>query len=495
MVDPYAAAKSLWKANALPLEMISSHLHLSAKPDPAVNSSFRLGTVAQTAIGLSGLAAAYFHQLRTGVEQDVTVDARHGVLEFKSESWYTVDGRIPTGSLFDQLAGTYKTKDGSYVRLHTNFAHHRQGILEILKCEASREDIAAALLHWNAVDFETEASARKMVATAFRSFDQWDEHPQGKALAHTPPVELIRIADAPKRETQGQHSRPLDGIRVLDLTRVLAGPVCGRTLAAHGADVLWITSPNLPALPLLDLDTSRGKRTTQLDLTNEEGSAKLASLIKDADVFLQAYRPGGLREKGFGVDDVAKARPGIVYASLNAYGWEGPWKDRRGFDSLVQTATGFNDAEARAYAAYTSSQEPLSPKALPMQVLDHAAGYLLAFGINAALCKTITEGGSWEVRVSLAAVGQWIRTLGRLDPALAFGEGPSMPAAGPLDPEIAVLAIPFDQSTDDRASAKQRKTMTAIRHAAVLSKTPVREEDAPMSLDAHAASWLPRVQS
>lgn len=99
---------------------------------------------------------------------------------------------------------------------------------------------------------------------------------------------------------------------------------------AHGADVLWITSPNLPALPLLDLDTSRGKRTTQLDLTNEEGSAKLASLIKDADVFLQAYRPGGLREKGFGVDDVAKARPGIVYASLNAYGWEGPWKDRRG---------------------------------------------------------------------------------------------------------------------------------------------------------------------
>lgn len=180
---------------------------------------------------------------------------------------------------------------------------------------------------------------------------------------------------------------------------------------AHGADVLLVTSPRLPALPLLDSDTSRGKRTTQLDLTAASDKETLVSLVKDADIFLQAYRPGGLREKGFGVEDVVKTRPGIVYASLTAYGWEGPWKDRRGvrtsllylylrpgltaaqFDSLVQTATGFNVAEDQAFSAFQGkAAHPANvvPKALPMQALDHAAGYLLAFGINTALCKTVT---------------------------------------------------------------------------------------------------------
>lgn len=179
---------------------------------------------------------------------------------------------------------------------------------------------------------------------------------------------------------------------------------------AHGADVLLITSPKLPALPFLDTDTSRGKRTTQLDLTEQQGRDVLSSLVKDADVFLQAYRPGGLADKGFGVEDVVRARPGVVYASLTAYGWEGPWSDRRGvggihegvesqltinilqFDSLVQTATGFNVAEAEAFATYkgNKSEHPLPPKPLPMQALDHAAGYLLATGIQAAIAKTIT---------------------------------------------------------------------------------------------------------
>ena len=278
------------------------------------------------------------------------------------------------------------------------------------------------------MEFETEAASRKMVATALRSFEQWDAHPQGQALAETPPVTVRRVGDAPRRQIGGKPNRPLDGIRVLDLTRVLAGPICGRTLAgkrgshnmvvtaltcldivAHGADVLWVTSPKLPALPMLDLDTSRGKRTTQLDLNEVEGHKKLTELLKDADVFLQAYRPGGLASKGFAVDEVAKLRPGIVYASLCAYGWEGPWKDRRGvcavhsshygvshscpqFDSLVQTATGFNVAEAEAYASFsgTSGSSPLPPKPFPMQALDHAAGYMLALGIQAALSKTIT---------------------------------------------------------------------------------------------------------
>jgi crotonobetainyl-CoA:carnitine CoA-transferase CaiB-like acyl-CoA transferase len=232
---------------------------------------------------------------------------------------------------------------------------HRKGILDILRCDPSREAVSQALRQWTAEDFQAEAAARNMCAAALQSPEEWDSHPQGIALAELPCVRLVRIGDAPKRVVGSVGNGrlpewPLDGIRVLDLTRVLAGPVCGRTLAgllakepmqgvgllrfylhlAHGADVLLITSPNLPALPLADIETSRGKRTTQLDLTLPEHRSTLISLAREADVFLQAYRPGGLSDKGFGTEDLTKMRPGIVYASLTAYGWEGPWRDRRG---------------------------------------------------------------------------------------------------------------------------------------------------------------------
>ncbi|KAH9892014.1 CoA-transferase family III [Cubamyces lactineus] len=494
MMSALRAPETLWRSLNLSTELLP-RLRLSEQPDPAVNSSFRLGTAAQTSIGLSGLAAAEFHRLRTGIEQDVSVDARHAVLECKSEAYYSVEGESGEKfSLFDALAGVYRTKDNSYVRIHTNFPHHKQGILDILGCEPTRESIAEALLHWNAVEFETEAASRKMVATALRSFEEWDAHPQGQALATTPSVSLVKVGEAPKRPVQSRATRPLEGIRVLDLTRVLAGPVCGRTLAAHGADVLLVTSPKLPALPNLDMDTSRGKRTTQLDLTDPTDRETFSTLVEGADVFLQAYRPGGLAAKGFGVDEVAKRRPGIVYASLCAYGWEGPWKERRGFDSLVQTATGFNVAEAEAYAVYTgdtSAPRPLPPKPLPLQALDHVAGYMLAFGIQAALCKTITEGGSWEVRVSLAAVGRWIRSLGQLDPVVAFERGQPLPLRSMDDPEVSQYAIKVKQAQGSNEHSGL-KSMTALAHAVKLSVTPVKEGEAPMRLNADAPEWLPR---
>lgn len=211
--------------------------------------------------------------------------------------------------------------------------------------------VSEALLEWTAEAFEAEASSLNMCVAAMRTSEEWDSHPQGKALAGLPPVSLHKIGDAPKREVNGNYHRPLQGIRILDLTRVLAGPVCGRTLASqnnifsfllplrrvpivHGADVLLITSPNLPDLPPLDIETSRGKRTAQLDLNSESDRETLSTLAQEADVFLQAYRPGGLGAKGFGPAELSKKRPGIVCASLNAYGWDGPWKDRRGVISI-----------------------------------------------------------------------------------------------------------------------------------------------------------------
>jgi len=182
---------------------------------------------------------------------------------------------------------------------------------------------------------------------------------------------------------------------------------------------------------------------------------------------------------------------------LSAYGWDGIWKDKRGFDSLVQTATGLNWAEGEAFSAFlgTEIKGKPEPKALPLQALDHCGGYLLAFGIHTALAKTITEGGSWEVRTSLAAVGQWLRSLGQLSPEVAFGEGrPFPPRSIPLDPEILSLSAVLHEAKGDRKRAAEghSRTMTAISHASILSKTPVGVAEAPMGLDRHEPAWLPR---
>ncbi|KAG7088676.1 hypothetical protein E1B28_012648 [Marasmius oreades] len=369
-MDSPLLASDLWSSLVLPEEYLGKHLKLLGNPDKAVNSSFKIADAAQTTVGLSALAAAYLHYLRTGVEQDVTVDARHAILEFQSHAFYTIDGK-PPGPPSDPIMGIYRTKGDGYVRLHTNFPHHRKGLLDILKIEdtpaVTRDQVQEALLQWTALDFENAAQEKGICAFAMRSFQEWDSTPQAKALLNTPPLYIRKIADVPVPERMtSDFKHPLEGIKVLDLSRVLAGPVGGRILAAHGADVLLVTSPNLPPLPALDADTSRGKRTTQLDLTSKDGLEKLRELAGEADVFLQAYRPGALENKGFGVQDIVQLTKnrgrGVICANLCAWGWEGPWKDRRGFDSLVQTASGLNIAEAEAYAKYTGTEDiPLSP--------------------------------------------------------------------------------------------------------------------------------------
>ncbi|KAF8194154.1 CoA-transferase family III domain-containing protein [Pholiota molesta] len=342
--------KSIWASNGLPIEFLSNLTLLG------------VGLAAQISVALAGLSAAYLHYLRTGITQNVTVDARHAASPFvHSEAWYTVDDAIPAGDVWDNIAGLYKTKDGGWVRIHTNFPHHRAG---------------------------DACAAHGMCVFKLRTLEEWERTAHAQALAAAPLVDVRRAGGAPKRRLEGG-GRPLGGVKVLDLSRVLAGPVAGRTLAAHGAQVLLVTSPTLPSLPLLDTETSLGKRTTQLDLTTASDRERFRNLVKDADVFLQAYRPGGIEAQGFGVADVIKIREecatsdaqGVVYASLRAWGWDGPGQGDAGcFDSLVQTATGFNADEGAA---------AVGPRALPVQALDHAAGYLLAFGVNVALCRAL----------------------------------------------------------------------------------------------------------
>ena len=452
-MNPADAVAALWHGAGLEADALG-WLTLTGR-DPVLASSFAVGTAAQASLAAAGLAAASLWRQRGGRAQAVHVDMRDAAAEFLSERLLRVDGKPPADP-WDPVAGLYPTADG-WVRLHTNFPHHRDGVLRLLGCANDRAAVAAALTGWGALAFETAAADAGLCATALRSHAEWAASPQGQAVVDAP-VRIERIGDAPP-EPLPPDARPLGGVRVLDLTRIIAGPVCTRTLAAHGADVLLITAPHLPSIASLAIDTGRGKRSARLDLRTEADG--MGALVQDADVFVQGYRPGGLTTLGFGPAAMAALRPGIVYASLNAYGDEGPWAGRRGFDSLTQTASGFNTDEQAASGAD-------NPRILPCQALDHATGALLAFGITAALHRRATEGGSWLVRVSLAGTGRWLRGLGRV------ADGFTAPGLG----EVALdrTDTPFG-------------VVEAVPHAVRMADTPVRWAMPAVPLGTHEARW------
>ena len=302
--------------------------------EPQIPSSFRVAVAGQTTIAAAGLAAAEIWRLRSGEPQDVSVDMRHAVAECRSERYLRLDDKPPPPA-WDAIAGVYKTGDNRFVRCHTNFPHHRDAVCNVLGCEPERDKVQAALMQWRGEDFETAAYAAGGVVALMRSYDEWSALPQARALAELPLVSIEKIGEAPPKPwPQGLSNgdRPLSGLRVLDLSRVIAGPVAGRTLAAHGADVLLVSGPELPAIPWLTIDTGRGKLTTLVELKSEAGRAQLRELLKGADIFSQGYRPRALAALGFAPEDAANINPGIVYVTLSAYGHAGPWAERRGFD-------------------------------------------------------------------------------------------------------------------------------------------------------------------
>lgn len=460
-MTPKEIAAGLLAEAALPKNLLNS-LHLSGT-EPVLPSSFRVDAAAQAAIGAAGLAAAEIWRRRTGEAQTVAVAMRAAAAEFRSERYLRLDGE-PPGETWDALAGVYRTADG-WVRLHTNFPHHRAGVVGLLGCADDRAAVKDALLREKAVEFETKATEAGMCVAALRSFAEWDVHSHALSMRGTSPLRIEWFGDSPPEPFRPHPSRPLSGVRVLELTRVIAGPVAGRTLAAHGADVLHITGPDVPNMDVLLPDTNRGKRPAMLDLKAAAGAAQLRELAAGADVFLQSYRHGALERLGFGAAALAALRPGIVYASLSAYGEDGPWGGKRGFDSLVQVATGFNHAEAEAAGSAT-------PKPLPCQALDHASGYLLALGAMAALLRRAEEGGSWRVLVSLAGTGHWLRRLGRLADGLSVA-----------DPGQGDIADLLEESDSDFGR------MRAVRHAAVLSATKAHWALPARRLGRSPASW------
>ncbi|KAK4495491.1 hypothetical protein PRZ48_013823 [Zasmidium cellare] len=419
------SVKHIWTGLDLPPQALES-VQLD-ESGHELASSYKLSHLAQASIALSALAAALNDaQHNSTPVPAINVPLEHASVEFATEHLYFLDGK-PAENKWGPLGGLHKTKDG-YVRIHDNLINHRLALLRILGLpdDSTREQVAEKILDWKSVDLERAGIDNKAVIYTLRSEDEWNATPQGQAVPDFP-VSIKKISSGgdagfPSHMPSGA-DRCLRGLRIVELSRIIAAPVAGKTLAAHGADVLWVTSPSLPDRPMTDIDVNRGKRSISIDLNNPKDKEALFELIKDADVFLQSYRPGSLARRGLSPAELIKIRPGLICANLAAWGTEGPWKENRGFDSMVQTASGMNVSEAQHF----DSSGATPAKTLPLQALDHASGYLLAAGIAAAVYKRAVKGGSWQVDVTLAGTMKYLKSLGQLPGKEGFGEGKKLP--------------------------------------------------------------------
>lgn len=296
------------------------------------------------------------------------------------------------------LSGYYPTLDGGEIQLHANFPHHAAGIVARLGVDPDRDAVRSAVLGWNADELEAALIADGMIAARLRTLDEWSAHPHARATAHLPLITVERLGDAPPRDAVRRR-------RVLDCSRVLAGPVAGLQFAAHGADVLRVGSAALPAVQIGVLTTGSGKRNAFVELDTAAGRTRMRELLDDADVWIDAYRPGALAGRGFPPEAAA---PGTVIVQISAFDWEGPWTGRRGFDSIVQSTTGIVCAGTRAAGADR-------PMPLPVQALDYGTGLLAAFAAERLVRHQADVGGTWLARLSLLRTRNWL--VAAADPA------------------------------------------------------------------------------
>ncbi|PJE95736.1 hypothetical protein CUT44_20920 [Streptomyces carminius] len=389
--------------------------------------------LARSAVAVCALAAAEWAACRTGgAVPAVTVDDGAVATAFTSERHLRIDGR--PASVFAPLSRFWRTGDGR-LRTHANYPHHRARLLAALGVPGSAagadgdgdgpvEAVAAELAHRRAEEVEELVCGAGGLAVAVRTPGQWAAHPQGAAVAGLPLVGHGRLDGAPPPPAPPGGD---GGPRVLDLTRVIAGPVATRTLALLGADVLRIDAPHLPESADAHADTGFGKRSAPLDLGSPFGRRTFEELLAAADVVVTGYRPGALDRFGLAAGELAARRPGLVVAELSAWGGAGtgPWGGRRGFDSLVQAASGIAVAEAGPDGV---------PGVLPAQALDHGTGYLLAAAVLRSLTDRRRYGGTHRVRLSLARTAHWLlHELPERTPGSESGPGPA-DAPGGHDP-------------------------------------------------------------
>jgi crotonobetainyl-CoA:carnitine CoA-transferase CaiB-like acyl-CoA transferase len=411
--------------------------------DP-IASRFRLGEAAAAALAACGVAASEIWELRCGRRQQVRVSTRAAGASLLGFFFQRLAGReTPRPALSNPTVTLYPAKGGRWIHLHGGFPHLEDGTLRLLGCGQDAGEIARAVSLWEALALEEALAEAGLCGAAVRRAEEWLAHPPGPG--------------APA-------ARPLSGLRVLDLTRVLAGPTCGRTLAEHGAEVLKISSPRLPSIEPFAIETGHGKRSAHLDLDQPGDAEQLRQLVRGADLFSQGYRSGALERLGFGVEELARLRPGLIHVSVNCYGHRGPWSGRRGWEQLAQCVTGI--------AAEQGSPE--RPQLVPAAACDYTTGYLAAFGALVALARRAREGGSYRVRASLCQTGMWIRGLGPAAPGEASGL------------ELAELAGLMTESESGWGRLQH------LAPVVELSETRPRWEQVTVPLGTHPPRWLSR---
>jgi crotonobetainyl-CoA:carnitine CoA-transferase CaiB-like acyl-CoA transferase len=439
--------------------------------DPILPTPFRIGETSAAALAAVGLAVSDLWALRTGRGQEVAVDTRQATASLRSGHYMQMDG-AHVSTERNTVMGVYPAKNGRWSYLHCNFPNHRAAALSVLGVPEDREAVRKAVAQWDALELEEAIIAAKGAGGMVRTMDEWAKHPQAAAIASLPLMEIVKIGDsAPEKLPDGD--RPLSGIRVLDLTRVLAGPTCARTLAEHGADVLKITGAHLPNIGYQEYDTGHGKLSAHLDLREQKDVEILRGLAREADVFSQGYRPGTLGTRGFSPEALAKLRPGIVFVSLCAFSHVGPWASRRGFDTVVQTVSGITSRQGELFPGAASG-----PQFYPVSAIDYLTGYLMAFGALVALGRRAREGGSWLVRISLAQTGRWLVGRGQV-------------------PEAELKDVPKEFTPDEleRWSMTSDTPMGRLRHLAPvvrLSKTRPRWARPSVPLGHNEPVWPAR---
>ncbi|WP_236203093.1 CoA transferase [Pseudomonas protegens] len=362
----------------------------------ALPSAFAVTDLASASIAAAGQAVAELLYSQTERLPEVSVDRR------LASFWFASSIRPQGWSLpspWDPIAGDYASRDG-WIRLHTNAPQHRAAAERVLGAVTERSAMAAQVATWNALELEQAIVDQGGCAAQMRSWAQWQAHPQGRAVNSEPLVHWLPQADQRHRAWSGRVDRPLAGLKVLDLTRVLAGPVASRLLAGLGAEVLRIDPPHWNE-PALEPEVTLGKRCTRLDLHDLEQRALFEGLLAQADLLLHGYRADALEHLGYDAQARQKIAPGLIEVSLNAYGWSGPWRNRRGFDSLVQMSCGI----AEAGMAWKAADRPVP---LPVQALDHATGYLMAASALRALTRSLSGEQGASARLSLARTAQFL---------------------------------------------------------------------------------------
>ena len=438
--------------------------------DPVFREPYPIGTAAAAAIAATGYAAAKIWKLRTGRSQHVTVNVRAAAAAMRSSHYLRIEPnansvRIPQGEGSSQARGFYRTRDGRWIYIHLGSPTHQDRILSLLGVANESAAVANAILKWDAAALEEQVYAVGACAGMVRTQDEWAAHPHARAVAGAPLVDIVKIGDSePQPLPPGD--RPLARTRVLDLTWVLAGPTGTRTLAEHGADVLRIGTDRLQGLSTRHVvNTGFGKRSAVLNINDPAGRIQLMRLVSGADVFVQGYRGGSFAAHGYSAEALAKHRPGLIYVSLSAFGHLGPWRVRRGYDSIVSAVSGIAHEYALAGV----------PRQMRSAPLDFLSGYLLAYGVMTALMQRAQEGGSYHVRVSIARTNQWLLSLPRIPVDMADKAVEDLSAE-----EVAMLSM---------TSESPWGTLTYLAPAAQLSETPTRWDRPSVPLSYHQPVW------